>query len=221
MSGKAIDYTGQVFGFLTAIRFSRHIGPKRAWVFKCQCGNECEKTIAWVVRDLKRGRTPSCGCLTSQGKAEGGRQSAKVRRSPLATAAVANEHVLYCTWTSMKTRCYNHHRRSWSCYGGRGITVCDRWKEDFWAFVADMYPTWKPGLTLDRIDNDSGYCPENCRWATVKEQSLNRRNNVVVDGETLSQIAERTGISYSTIVDRYKHGKRGDALTCPPNSIRK
>lgn len=127
----------------------------------------------------------------------------------------------YKVWASMKNRCYNpKDRRSWLPYGGRGITICERWRNSFAAFLADMGRRPSPQHQLDRIDNDGPYCPENCRWATRKEQANNRRNNhfITHDGVTLTltQWAERTGIPYGTLKARLKAGwVEGDVVSRP------
>lgn len=84
------------------------------------------------------------------------------------------DHPLYRIWTGMNERCERASHKDFFNYGGRGITVCDRWRDDFWAFVADMGDR-PEGMSLDRIDNDRGYEPNNCRWATASEQRLNQR----------------------------------------------
>lgn len=84
------------------------------------------------------------------------------------------EHPLYSTWRGMVERCTYEKHKDFASYGGRGITVCDRWRDDFWAFVADM-GSRPNGRTLDRIDGDGPYCPDNCRWATHSEQRFNQR----------------------------------------------
>jgi hypothetical protein len=92
----------------------------------------------------------------------------------------ADKHPLYPTWSNMKQRCYNPNRPDYERYGKRGITVCDTWINDFWAFVKDMGDRPK-GYSLERIDNSKGYSPDNCRWASTQEQSENKRNNIWID----------------------------------------
>jgi len=91
------------------------------------------------------------------------------------------EHPLYQTWASMKGRCYNPKASNFGNYGGRGITVCERWRNDFWAFVADMGEKPARGMSIDRMDGNKGYEPSNCRWATASEQNLNRRKPTITE----------------------------------------
>lgn len=131
-------------------------------------------------------------------------------------------HPLYDTWAEMLQRCGNPKKQNYARYGGRGITVCERWRS-FEAFEADMSP--RPlGGTLDRVDNDGDYSPENCRWATMREQSRNKRTNRVLtlDGrsQTVADWAEEVGIPSSIIrqrIDRSGWSVR-DALTRPRRS---
>ena len=118
---------------------------------------------------------------------------------------------LFQTWSNAKSRCSDANSVPFKDYGGRGITVCDEWKTDFKAFYDWAIKNgYKEGLTLDRIDNDKGYSPDNCRWATIKEQSNNRRSNtfLVFRGErkTVSQWAYDIGISRETLYKRLAHG---------------
>lgn len=128
---------------------------------------------------------------------------------------------LYRIWANMKTRCYNTHSTHYKRYGGRGITVCEEWKNDFKAFYDwSMTNGYAENLTIDRIDNNGNYEPLNCRWVTVKEQSANRCNNryVAIEGETkaLSEWCEIYNINYKTVRDRLRRGcSYKKALTMP------
>ena len=128
---------------------------------------------------------------------------------------------LYRIWGNMKSRCYNVHVTHYERYGGRGIKVCDEWKNDFKAFYDwSMSNGYTDNLTIDRINNNGNYEPLNCRWVTVKEQSINRSNNhhVAIDDEikTLSEWCEIYNINYKTVRDRLKRGwNYKDALTIP------
>ena len=207
---KESDIAGKTFGFLTAL--CRINGPgekKTVWLYICKCGKLTVKTAAWVTRDVKRGRCPSCGCYTKFLFSE-------KRKKPEGTRFY--DHPLYRTWQTMKTRCGNPHCASWKFYGGRGIGVCESWKTSFEVFAKDMFPTWKPGLTLDRIDSNKGYSPENCRWATPTEQARNTRRNIVIDGKTLAEWAIELGIDYWTLHTRYRNGDRGERLFRPVSS---
>lgn len=131
---------------------------------------------------------------------------------------------LYRIYNNMKNRCYNERSNSYKNYGGRGITVCDEWKNDFKAFY-DWAIThgYRDDLSIDRIDNDKGYSPDNCRWVTNYVQSNNtRRNNLItLNGEThtLKEWADHFGISEKTVRDRLKRGwSVGKSFTIPPNT---
>ena len=134
------------------------------------------------------------------------------------------KHRLYRIWSNMKNRCYNPNTRSYERYGGRGITVCDEWKNDFMSFynwsIANGY---RDDLTLDRSNNDGNYTPENCRWATQKQQHNNTSLNKVITIEgvshTMAEWCEITGINYSTARDRINRGHWDPikAVTTPSN----
>ena len=133
----------------------------------------------------------------------------------------------YAAWYNMRERCRNPRHNSHKNYGARGLVVCDRWRESFQAFLEDMGPRPGPELTLERIDNERGYEPGNCRWATRKEQLANRRlyrGGLQIDGETLSlrEAMTRYGFAHrSTIRYRLKQGMSiAEALKTPSNRAR-
>lgn len=126
---------------------------------------------------------------------------------------------LYRLWRDLKNRCFNVNHQHYHRYGGRGITMFAEWAKDYATFARYVGP--KPaGVTLDRIDNDRGYEPNNVRWATRKEQANNRSTNVFIERNgmtmTLAQWADHLGWEYGMIASRWKKGKRGDALFAEP-----
>jgi hypothetical protein len=129
----------------------------------------------------------------------------------------------YRTWLTMIRRCTNPSSESWPKYGARGIAVCDRWLRSFEAFVDDMGEKPSDRHSLDRINNNAGYSPDNCRWATGSEQAQNRRprgerkNCIRVGGLSFTALAKMYGIRRKTLERRYREGKRGEALIAPIN----
>ncbi len=164
---KRIDITGKKFGRLFVIGFS-HISKRRAsyWYVKCDCGT---KKITQGSH-LKNGRTKSCGCLHRQ-------ITSKIMREIMFKHGM-KETPIYRVWTDMKQRCLNPNRPKYKNYGGRGIKVCDRWL-NFENFYKDMGEKPK-NKSLDRIENNGDYTPENCKWSTQKQQCNNRQDNVVL-----------------------------------------
>jgi hypothetical protein len=137
------------------------------WVCACDCGTQ----VVVYGSKLRRGETRSCGCLNREAVA-----SRSVSHGEARTGAQSAE---YAAWCSMKKRCANPSHRFWRHYGGRGITVCDRWRDSFENFLADMGRRPGRGFSLDRINNDGNYEPGNCRWATAKVQANNRQRKAV------------------------------------------
>lgn len=156
----ALDIASHRFGRLYVLREAmRPIGRKwRSWTCRCDCGSEVEVSQACLVH----GKARSCGCLRSEVTA--------IKNTTHGLSATD----LYRTWKGMIQRCHNPRSKSYGRYGGRGISVCQEWRGDFLKFATDMGP--KPnGMSIERRNNDAGYGPGNCCWATTKEQNNNRR----------------------------------------------
>jgi len=186
---------GLVFGRLTVEGLDRRAGRIVA-VCKCECG--AEKIAS--VHDIRTGKTKSCGCL---------RREVTARRSTRhGQARVSGRTPAYRIWKAMKRRCFSMSDGSYANYGGRGITVCERWLS-FESFALDMGEP-PPGATIDRIDNDGIYEPGNCRWASRKQQNRNTRKNSVVECDgyraCISEWAEITGVKPGTIWARLRAG---------------
>jgi len=186
------DLSGQRFGRLLVTSYAGRKNTSTFWNCLCDCGNSCQIDGC----SLKRGFTRSCGCL------------AKETRIILKTTHGFAKHPLWNTYILMIKRCYNPKNPSYGSYGGRSITVCDRWRESFENFLADMGER-PAGCSLDRIDNDGPYSPDNCRWATTLQQNNNKRRNhrLTHDGETLTitEWANRLGISRKAILSRLRY----------------
>lgn len=203
---KLKDLTGIKFNRLTVIeRVENDKHGKARWLCECDCGNFTTASSG----DLKSGNTKSCGCFISD--------ITKARNTKHGKSTTR----IYTEYQTMKARCYYPKHSYFHLYGGRGITVCDEWLNDFQTFYNwAMSHGYADNLTIDRINTDGNYTPENCRWVTNKQQQNNRRNNrlITYKGETkpVSQWAEEYGIYYNTLLYRVRNGWSVEkALTTP------
>lgn len=188
------DLTGQKFGRLTVLkRVGSAKGYRPAWLCKCDCGNEKVVTSG----AMKSGNTVSCGCFL------------KERTLQTHTTHGMSKTRTYKCWFYMIKRCTKPKSKDYSSYGGRGIRVCDHWLRSFERFLEDMGECPENG-SIDRIDNNGNYTPENCRWASQQQQCNNRRNSVRLSYQeeclTVAQWAERLQIGYTTLMGRLKRG---------------
>lgn len=199
--GRYIDLTGETFGRLRVLgREGINKHGQLTWSCECECGNR-KVTLGMLLR---KGQVQSCGCLHKE-----------------ITASINKTHgkaatPIYYIWRSMMDRCHAPKSHAYSRYGGRGINVCERWQsfEDFYADMGDR----PEGKSLERIDNNGDYSPENVVWADAKAQANNRRSNVILEhnGEkkTMQQWADQLGVKIQTIWARIDRGWTVDrALT--------
>lgn len=197
-----IAINGQRFGRWTVTALAARRRGQARWHVRCDCGNESVKTSA----QLRAGITRSCGCL---------RREVSRNRHFLHGAAAGTRTPTYRVWRNMRQRCENPRNPEFANYGGRGIVVCERWQR-FQVFLADMGER-PAGMSIERIDNDRGYEPGNCRWATPSEQAQNTRvaHRITFRGETrtLTDWCRVLGIDRSTAQRRIARGwKAAEAL---------
>ncbi len=192
MSKTIVDISGQTFSAWTVvgsvIRTTRHA----LWPCRCICGTERD-VASWSLRS---GLSRSCGCVS---------QAAHIQR--ITTHGMTGSKI-FNAYLYMKSRCLNPKVKCFKDYGGRGITICDRWLESFENFYADMGPSHRDWLTLERKDNNKGYDPDNCEWASRAKQSRNRRMCIMIDSPwgrmTISEAARNAGIKEMTLYQRIK-----------------
>lgn len=189
------DLTGKRFGRLLVLNVDRKTGRKKYYLCVCDCGSK--KSVRSDC--LTRGIIKSCKCLQSECSKE------------RALTHGESKTPFYKTWIRIHDRCKTHQ---W--YVSNGITVCERWGR-YENFRDDMLGSYKPGLTIDRINNDLGYSPENCRWTTNLEQARNKTTNKLTndivkyirqkeqDGLTVKEISKRIGVSYVTVLDAARY----------------
>ena len=161
--GKILDLTGQKFGRLTVLGLCEQDKnkPGTRWLCQCSCGNT-SKVLAGNLR--KESGTKSCGCLAIERSTKHGKNKKGVSRRGA-----------YYSYCGMKQRCLNIKHHKYKNYGGRGIAVCDHWKESFANFYKDMGDPPTSSHSIDRIDNNGDYSKDNCKWSTPKEQRANQR----------------------------------------------
>lgn len=195
------DLTGYKFGRLTVVGLSPRIRGKasKMWLCQCDCGGVTELCSTHVTQH----RTLSCGCL------RGERASARLK-----THGQSNTR-LYNIWCGMKDRCYREKNSRYKNYGGRGIVVCEQWKNSFEVFrVWAQSSGYKENLTIERRNNDDNYEPDNCIWIPLAMQTKNQRNriNKTLGGEriNLSALCKKAGLNLTTVCDRIK--KKGMSL---------
>lgn len=194
--GVFVDLTGRKFNRLKVLGFSHRNKQRNSmWICKCECGS---KIIA-RGSDLLNGHSTSCGCIKKS-------LLSKLRKKHGLTGTR-----IYEIWKHLIRRSTKEQDRRYKDYGARGITVCNEWKRSFIAFYEWAVDNgYRENLTIDRIDNNKGYNPSNCRWATPVQQARNKRNNhyITLNGEThcISEWAEKLGISQYTISRRLRSG---------------
>ena len=192
MPRKMEDLTGRRFGRLTVVGLAESTYAGRYWLCKCECGNE----INVQGSNLRSGNVTSCKCYRKEMQS-----ITQIKHNMCHTK-------LYKVYSGILNRCKN---KKWKYYHGKGITICNEWKNDFMAFYNwATLNGYKEGLSIDRIDNDGNYDPNNCKWSTVKEQQRNRSVNHVLEfqGENkcISEWAEILNIDKRTILSRIRAG---------------
>lgn len=216
---KLNQYNNKKFGMLTINKtFRERIHGKINIMCEATC--ECGNKITTICSEIKRGKILSCGCVSHKFLASKLEENPFIikknqfevleksfKKNTYKNILKRLKHIYFF----MKERCYNQQHISYKNYGGRGITICDEWLNDFEEFYQwALQNNYSVGLSIDRIDNNKGYFPENCRWVTKEKQSNNRKNCIKydVDGEMLSiaEIAKKCNIKYGTFLTRLKSG---------------
>ncbi len=199
MPNNSKEWLGKRFGRLTVVDFAHASPPYRGWLWVCKC--DCGNTKTLLVGDVKKGRTRSCGCLHNEVCAK----KASKFRYP-----VKEYPRLYSIYNGVKKRCYARNELRYKDYGGRGIKMCDDWLNPVDGF--DNFVEWSlsneyaEDKTIDRIEVDGDYEPQNCRWISLLDQSLNKRDTrwVIYKGERLplKVLCDSLGVSYDTVHNR-------------------
>lgn len=210
MNARAIDMTGKTFGSLVAIACAG-IGSdgKYQWRFACECGKE----FTACGSKVRRGEVITCPECSME----------RVRLSHIKHGrARTPEHR---AWSHIKSRCFNQKVPEYKHYGGRGITMCQRWIDSFENFLADMGSKPSKLHSIDRIDNNGNYEPSNCRWASFNEQANNKRSNRLViinsKSKTMSEWATENGLNREIVHKRLRRGWSGESLIASPMQAQK
>lgn len=195
-----VDMTGKTIKDAVVLGRCGMRGSKPAWRCRCKCGEE----FVAAGTTLRESTNPACISCS------------KAMRIAGATKHRAVGTREYVTWNAMKARCYYEKNKRYARYGGRGIRVCQRWLDSFNNFLEDMGHQPSSAHSIERIDKDKDYCPENCKWATLEEQANNRSNNrpIEIDGrvKNLSQWAKESGVHRTVIARRLGRGIAGTSL---------
>lgn len=196
------DLSGQTFGKLKVIEYSHTTNKRAFWKCRCECGNE---HIA-MGKYLICGDTRSCGCLVVEVTSSSHLTHGESRGSRTKE---------YRAWSGIKTRCYSHKNHKYPIYGGRGITMCDKWRLSYVEFLKDVGRAPTKSHSIDRIKVNGNYEPGNCKWSTPKEQARNTRRFFMVEvngvSKMLSEWCEEYGQNYHLVYHRIKKCK-WDAL---------
>ncbi|MHB1098433.1 MAG: hypothetical protein ACYCZR_02645 [Burkholderiales bacterium] len=211
---KLIDITGQRFGRLLVLeKMPPRKGGGSDWLCQCDCG----KTRVVIGSNLRKGHTTSCGCAATEWASKMGANPTFIEKRAKSTEKHGNKKrsgatVEYKTWLGMKRRCYDIRYKDYPNWGGRGIQVCDKWRESFEQFLADMGARPPGKYSIDRINPDGNYAPENCRWATIQEQGAENKRNlkaIEIDGiefASLKAACKHFNQGYTMVVERIKSG---------------
>jgi hypothetical protein len=201
---------GDRFGRLTILELTNTRSPSGASRTTVVCRCDCGLVKSYEQGNVTSGHTRSCGCLAKE----------IIAASRPGVKHDMHKSSEYGSWQAMKERCYRETHVAYHRYGGRGITVCDRWLNSFEAFYEDMGPKPFPRASIERKGNNGNYEPGNCCWATARQQGRNRCDNVLVpyQGELLpiAEAAERAGLKPSCLKERIRRGWAGDKLFIPP-----